>query len=200
MTFGIIGAAAVGQELAWQLILAGHNVVLSNSRGPDSLHELVASMGPQAKAATVAEAANAPVVLLTLPWIKVAEALAPLGDWNGRVLVDATNIFLNYAPTFDIADIGDETGSEIVARLAPGARVVKAFNTLPIGKMFADIMVPNARRVLFLAGDDSDAKTIVARTIEQIGLAPIDLGGLRAGGILMQLRGPLVAVELLKIS
>jgi predicted dinucleotide-binding enzyme len=66
--------------------------------------------------------------------------------------------------------------------------------------MFADIMVPNARRVLFLAGDDGDAKTIVARTIEQIGLAPIDLGGLRAGGTLMQLRGPLVAVELLKIS
>jgi 8-hydroxy-5-deazaflavin:NADPH oxidoreductase len=142
--------------------------VLSNSRGPESLADLIASLGLQAKTGTVAEAARTPIVLLAVPWIKVREVLTPLRDWDGRILIDATNIFLNYAAIFDVDDLDEMTGSEIVARLAPDARVVKAFNTLPMETMFAEPSVPNARRALFLAGDH-----------EPVYAKDFDLGGVR---------------------
>ena len=198
MMIGIIGVAAVGQTLARRLISAGERVTLSNSRGPDSLTDLVASMGPLAAAGAVADAAKAPIVLLAVPWTKVVEVLAPLKPWDGRILVDTTNIFQSYAPAFDVAELGDETGSEIVARLAPGARVVKAFNTLPMSRISADPPAANLRRVLFLAGDYPDANAEIARLIERMNLSPVDLGTLRSGGQLMELRGPLSTLELFR--
>lgn len=197
MNIGMIGAAAVGETLAAEFIQAGHDVVLSNRRGPGSLASLIHKLGPKAKAGTLDQAAACPIVVLAIPWFNVANALQALPKWEGRILIDATNIFLNYFPDFRVADLGEDSGSEIVAGLAPDAKVVKAFNTLPIAGFFFD--VPSGyKRVAFLAGDDAKAKTLVAGLIESIGLAPMDLGALNGGGRLMQLGSVFNGVELLK--
>jgi predicted dinucleotide-binding enzyme len=197
MNIGIIGAAAVGETLAVEFIRAGHEVLLSNRRGPGSLVSLIHRLGPKAKAVTLEQAAACPLVLLAIPWVAVAEALPALPKWEGRILIDATNTFLNYVPDFKVADLGDDSGSEIVARLAPDARVVKAFNTLPINGFFMG-SPDGYKRVTFLAGDDAKAKRLVAELITAIGLAPMDLGSLSSGGRMMQLGGMFNGAELLK--
>ena len=197
MNIGIIGAAAVGETLAAGFIRAGHEVLLSNRRGPASLTALIHRLGHKAKAVTLEQAAACDMVLLAIPWVSVAQVLPALPKWGGRILIDATNTFLSYVPDFKVADLGEDSGSEMIARLAPDARVIKAFNTLPIAGFFNG--APEGyRRVAFLAGDDADAKTLVAGLIKSMGLAPVDLGPLSSGGRLMQLGGIFNGAELLK--
>lgn len=141
MKIGTIGAGTVALAFARQALAAGHQVVLSNSRGPASLQPLVAELGRGASTGTREEAASAEMVLLAVPWPLIPQALAGLPAWDGRILIDATNQFTSLTPAV-VADLGNTTGSEFVARLAPGARVVKALNTL-----FAEyINTPGARR------------------------------------------------------
>ncbi|MGW3851507.1 NADPH-dependent F420 reductase [Streptomyces fagopyri] len=196
MKIGTIGAGTVAAAFARQALTAGHQVVLSNSRGPASLQQFVTELGRGASAGTREEAAAAEMVLLAVPWPVVPRALDALPAWDGRILIDATNQFASLAPVV-IDDLGDTTGSEFVAELAPGARVVKAFNTL-----FAEyIAVPRraaGRVVLFHAGDDVAAKATVASLADRFGFAPLDVGGLRSGGRLMQLGGSLSAQHLLR--
>jgi len=196
MRIGILGAATVGQALARHLADAGYDVVIANSRGPESLRDLVAQLGSRVAAGPIAEALDNPVVILGVPWTRVRDVLTPDIEWHGRVLIDATNIFTRYAPAFEIDDLGADSGSEIVARLAPTARVVKAFNTLPIDVMFAPPRGDGLRRVLFVAGDDADAVALVQRLVTDIHLRPVPIGSLAAGGRLMQLGGPLSGLEL----
>ncbi|WP_193183740.1 NADPH-dependent F420 reductase [Nisaea sediminum] len=196
MNIGILGAATVGQALARHLAAAGHHVTVANSRGPESLRDLAAQLGSRVTAGTVAEALDSPVVILGVPWTKVRDVLTPEIDWDRRVLVDATNIFTRYAPDFEVDDLGAESGSEIVARLAPSARVVKAFNTLPIERMFAPPPTDGLQRILFVAGDDADATAIVEQLIADMHLAPVSVGALGSGGRLMQLGGSLSGLEL----
>src|SRR5215218_8639860 len=126
MRFGIIGAGNIGQAVARHAVAAGHDVIISNRRGGESLASGAAEVG--ATPGTVAEAASAELVLLAVPWAAVPAALEGL-TWDGQVLIDATNAFVSYAP-MKVADLGDQTSSEFVASLAPGVHVVKAFNTL----------------------------------------------------------------------
>jgi len=198
MNIGILGAATAGQALARHLAAAGHPAVIANSRGPESLRDLAAQLGRRVTAGHVTEALDNPVVILGVPWTKLREVLTPEIDWDGRVLVDATNIFKSYAPDFEIDDLGAESGSEIVARLAPSARVVKAFNTLPVETMFAPVPVDGARRVLFVAGDDAGATAIVTQLIADMRLEPVSVGPLASGGRLMQLGGALSGLELFR--
>src|SRR5246127_4044323 len=132
MRFGTIGAGAVALGFAREALRAGHQVVLSNRRGPDSLTDVVAELGNGASAATIAEAASLEYVLFAVPWPNVEDALRGLPLWNGQVLIDATNPFSAYSPKLVLADLGDKGASEVVAALAPGARVVKAFNSIVI--------------------------------------------------------------------
>jgi 8-hydroxy-5-deazaflavin:NADPH oxidoreductase len=188
MDFGTIGAGTVAQAIAGHLVAAGHRVVLSNSRGPTTLEEVVAALGPLATAGTVAEAAAADVVFLAVGWGKVPTALADLPPWEGRILVDTTNL-LGGAGATGVVDIGTETGSELVARHAPGARVVKAFNTLYAKYIAADPRHAEGRQLLFYAGDDTAAKSVFRRVADGIGFAPVDAGPLRDGGRLMEVGG-----------
>lgn len=198
MNFGTIGAGVVAQAIARHLITAGHRVTLSNSRGPSTLDEAVATLGPSASAGTVADAAAADMVFLTVMWPNVPAALADLPSWGGRILVDATNQFANLDPV-EVAALGDQTGSERVATLAPEARVVKAFNTLHAKYIAADPRHPAGRQVLFYAGDDTAAKTTFHEVTDGLGFAPVDVGALRDGGRLMQVGGgPLSALHALK--
>lgn len=199
MKIGIIGASTVGITLATQLISVGHNVLVANSRGPESLKDQLADIDSRLIAASVSEASNCDVVFLAVPWLKVKDILTPDHDWQGRILVDTTNIFISYAPDFQVDDLGGDSGSEIVSRLAPSARTVKAFNTLPFEKIFKP-HDSQFKRVLFLAGDDSSAVEKVAQLIAELELCPIPLGSLAIAGRLMELKGPLSGLELFSPS
>lgn len=194
----MLGAGTVAQALARHAIRQGHEVVLSNSRGPASLTPLVWELGPLASAGTPAEAAAADLVVLAVGWPRVPEVAASLPRLDGTVVVDATNQFATLPPNPRIADLGDLTGSEYVASLLPGARVVKAFNALFAQYIAADPRHAAGRQVLFLAGDDPDAKRTVERLADSFGFAPVDLGPLREGGRLIQLGGPLSGLHVLK--
>ena len=198
MTFGITGAGTIAQALARHLVTAGHSVVLSNSRGPSTLDGVVSTLGPLASGGSVAQAAEADMVFLTVMWPDIPAALADLPPWDGRILVDSTNQFARLDP-IEVADLGDQTGSEWVAALAPGARVIKAFNTLFAEYIAPDPRHPAGRQVLFYAGDDAAAKATFGELVDSFGFAPVDIGALRDGGRLMQVGGgPLSALHALK--
>jgi 8-hydroxy-5-deazaflavin:NADPH oxidoreductase len=196
---GIIGSGAVGRAVATRALAAGIPVILSNSRGPDTLTEVVDELGARASAGTVAQAADADLVVVAIPFIKVPELASEVPDWSGRVVVDATNQFAQYEPTYSgLVDLGDETGSEWVARHLPGATVIKAFNAMFADYIKADPRHHDGRQVLFFAGDDDAVNAEFAAFGEALGFAPVLLGGLRDGGRLMQLGGPLSALHVVK--
>ncbi|MGJ7512320.1 NADPH-dependent F420 reductase [Variovorax sp. GT1P44] len=132
MHIGLIGAGQVAQSFARKAVDAGHNVLFSNSQGPDSLASLTREFGPLASAGTLQDAVNHPVVLLALPWLRVETVLRELPPWRGQILIDPTNGFRTGNPADGLADFQGGSSSELVATLAPGARVVKALNTMLI--------------------------------------------------------------------
>jgi len=128
MKFGTIGAGAVALAFAREALARGHEVVLSSRRGPDALADKVAELGRGASAASVEKAASLEYVLLAVPWRNVESALKGLPAWNGRVLIDATNPFVETTPKLVFADLGGKGASEVVAALAvpPGAGTARA--------------------------------------------------------------------------
>jgi 8-hydroxy-5-deazaflavin:NADPH oxidoreductase len=195
---GTIGAGTVAQAIARHALASGHQVMLSNRRGPAALAELIEELGPAATAVTPTQAASAELVVLAVPWPDILAAVTGLPRWDGRIVIDTTNQYLSLPPSPKIADLGDLTGSEYVASLLPGARVVKAFNTLYGHYIAADPVHDAGRQLLFLAGDDPAAKAQVTDMAAAWGFAPVDLGSLREGGRLMQLGGPLSGLHALK--
>jgi predicted dinucleotide-binding enzyme len=196
MRFGTIGAGAVALGFAREALRAGHEVVLSNRHGPGSLADVVARLGYGASAATGAEAASLDYVLFAVPWPNVEDALRGLPAWNGRVLIDATNPFSAYSPELVLADLGGKGASEVVAALAPGARVVKAFNSIVIERFNQGPAKDGGRRVIFVSGDHAEPIEFVKNLIASFGFAPIHLGGLAVGGRLQQAGGPLAGRDL----
>lgn len=196
---GFIGSGPITQALAHHLVAAQIPVLISNSRGPDSLTELVAELGDAAHAATVEQAAKADIVILAVPFVRVPELADVVPDWSGRIVVDATNQFAQYTPVYSgYVDLGDETGSEWVARHLPGATIIKAFNAMFAAYLAADPRHDDGRQVVFYAGDDTTACADFDQLINTIGFAPVRVGGLRDGGKLMQLGGPLSTLHVIK--
>jgi predicted dinucleotide-binding enzyme len=199
MTIGIIGSGAIGTAFASTLARAGVEAIISNSRGPDSLKQLVRELGPTIKAGRREQAATADIVLVAVNWTKLPAALAGLADWNGRIVIDANNPI--EAPLFKPVDLKGRVSSEVFADLVPGARVVKAFNHLRAEVLAGDPKADGGRRVLFYSGNDPAAKADVAALIERIGFAGIDLGSLGVGGKLAQFPcGPLPNQNLVKLG
>jgi 8-hydroxy-5-deazaflavin:NADPH oxidoreductase len=191
MKFGTIGAGTVALAFARAALAAGHQVILSSRQGPGALAAKVAELGDGASADTVEKAASLDYVLLAVPWPNVEDALHGLPAWNGRVLIDATNPFSEYSPQLVLADLGDRGASEMVAALAPGARVVKAFNSIVTDRFNEGPAKNGGRRVIFVSGDSSEPKEFIKGLIKSFGFEPIDLGGLITGGRLQQAGGPL---------
>lgn len=189
---GIIGAGRLGQAMARTARRAGRSVVIANRRGPESLASVVADIGDGVSAGTAAEAAAASIVVIAVPWDRVSSAVQGL-DWNGRIVIDATN-------DWAADDLGGRTSSELVADLVAGARVVKAANTLGADVLGSDPEESGGRRVIFLSGDDKDAKAEVSILFEAAGFAPIDLGSLAGGGLLQQIHHPLAGVNLIQLT
>lgn len=198
-TVGIIGAGNIAQAVAKHALKAGYEVILSNSKGPASLQSTIATLGQGVKAGTSKDAAQADIVLLALPWLQL-KSLTNLTDWTDRIVIDATNHFITYAPDFQVADLGDKASSEVVAEHIPGARVVKAFNTLYFKILEVDPHEANGKRVIFYSGDEADAKKEVSEFIKSLGFAPIDLGTLATGSKLQQAKGSLASLNLVKLG
>lgn len=192
MKIAMIGAGRMGQALAGLFAEAGHEVLLSNSQGPESLAEIVKELGARCSAATVKDAVEtSDVVFLATPWGKTAAAAAAVSDWSGRIVVDTTNNRTAPGPQ-GLIDVGDRVSSEIVAEYVPGARVVKAFNTTPIPILVAGLGANAGKNnAVYLAGDDADAKALVAGLVASINGVAVDTGNLRNGGYLQGMSGPL---------
>ena len=197
-SFGIIGAGNIGQTVARHLIKAGYPVILSNSKGPESLNELVKSLGAGAKAGSVEDAAKADIVLLSLPWSEVS-SLTGVIDWDNKIVIDATNHFITYAPDFQVADLKGKSSSEVVASQLPGARIVKAFNTLYFKILAKDPREDGGNRVLFVSGDDNSSKAEVSDIIRTLGFGVIDLGDLANGSKLQQAKGSVATLNLIQL-
>lgn len=191
MKIGIVGAGMIGATAARLFAQADHEVAVSNSRGPVSLAPLVAELGPRAQAMTPVDAARwAEVVLLAVPW-RSPEALPPAAAVEGRIVIDAMN---PYAPDGTVMDLRSGSSSELTQQRLPGARLVKAFNTIwfrHLAERARPDLPAEDRHAIFVAGDDALAKRVVMNLIDDIGFGAVDTGTLAAGGRRQQPGTPL---------
>jgi 8-hydroxy-5-deazaflavin:NADPH oxidoreductase len=177
---GILGAGKIGGTLATLLTRAGHDVALANSRGPETLADQVAALGPRAHAATAADAAAfGELVVLAVPLFRHAE-LDP-EPFAGRIVVDADNYYPERDGHIAALDEKKATSSGLLAEQLPGARVVKAFNTIN-WRHLGELGRPDApaadRRAVPVAGDDAAAKAVLVGLIDEIGFTAVDAGTL----------------------
>jgi predicted dinucleotide-binding enzyme len=181
-TIGLIGAGHIGSQVARLAVSHGYDVVISNSRGPDTLSELVTELGPRARAGTVDDAAAAgDIVVVTIPLKNYRRV--PVAPLAGKVVIDTNN----YYPQRDghIPELDDEstTTAELLQRHLPASKVVKAFNHIYAAQLTTDgrpAGTPN-RRALVIAGDDAGAKEIVTRLLDEFGFDTVDAGPLKEG-------------------
>jgi predicted dinucleotide-binding enzyme len=191
MEVGVIGAGRLGQAMARTAVRAGRSVVMANSRGGESLTPVVSALGEGVSAGTVSEAASAGIVVIAVPWDRVPEAVQGL-NWNGQVVIDATN-------DWAADDLQGRTSSEIVADLVAGARLVKAANTLGADVLASDPREAGGQRVMFISGDDADAKAKIVALFQDAGFAAIDLGDLATGGAMQQIHHPLAGLNFIRL-
>jgi hypothetical protein len=201
MRIGFIGAGTLTKTFGRHLINAGHKIIVSNSRGPETLAGFVADLGPGATAGTKIQAAESDVVILATNWVNVPEALKDV-DWHGRILIDATNAHVDRKPDVSpegvnrsIAALNGRSSSEIVAELAVGARLLKSISNIPMA-WIQDFSASKPKTVIFTSGDDNEAKKIVIDLIDSLGFVAIDLGSLSQGGVMHQVGAPLSGLDL----
>jgi predicted dinucleotide-binding enzyme len=178
-TIGFIGSGNIGGQLARLAVAHGYSVVMSNSRGPETLADLVDELGPGARAATPAEAAAAgDIVVVTVP-LKAYEAV-PVAPLEGKVVVDTNNYYFERDGRIPALDEGRATVSGMLQEHLPSSMVVKAFNNI----MAADLTTAGSpagsdeRRALPIAGDDAEAKTLVSALLDEFGFDAVDAGTL----------------------
>jgi 8-hydroxy-5-deazaflavin:NADPH oxidoreductase len=181
-TIGLIGAGQIGSQIARLAVARGYLVVISNSRGPETLATLVAELGPNARAATAMDAAKVgEIVVVTLPLKNYREV--PVEPLGGKIVIDTNN----YYPQRDghIPELDDEstTTSELLQAHLPTSKVVKAFNHIYAAQLTTDGEPAGSknRRALVIAGDDLDAKAAVKDLLDQFGFDTVDAGPLKEG-------------------
>jgi predicted dinucleotide-binding enzyme len=182
MTIGLIGAGHIGSQIARLSVASGHQVVLSNSRGAESLSGLVADLGPGARAGTPAEAARAgDLVVVTIP-LKHYRSV-PVEPLAGKIVVDTNNYYPQRDGHIRELDEGSTTSAELLQAHLPTSQVVKAFNHLHAEALTTDGQAAGtpSRRALVIAGDDPAAKAVVSRLIDQFGFDVVDAGPLTEG-------------------
>lgn len=188
MKIGIIGAGNIGANAAKLFVKAGHEIALANSRGAETLQDLIAELGENARAVSIEEAAKfGDVVFVSIPFGKYKTLTAEAFD--GKIVIDSNNYYPDRDGSFAELDDDKTTSSELLAAHLLGARIVKGFNTIWFEhlKTQGDVNLPvKERRAIFIAGDDAEAKKTVARLIEEIGFAAVDTGDLRDGGATQQ--------------
>jgi predicted dinucleotide-binding enzyme len=194
MKIGIIGSGNIGATAAKLFANAGHEVAISNSRGPESLTSVVNSIGANIKAKSVEDAIKfGEVILLAIPWRKRQELLPASELFDSKIVIDAMN---PYSENFEIIDLDNSTSSseEVLKKIPSSSRLVKAFNTIyyeHLGTRGDPNLSIEQRFAIFVAGDDTDAKATVSKLIEDIGFAAVDTGSLREGGRKQQPGSPI---------
>jgi 8-hydroxy-5-deazaflavin:NADPH oxidoreductase len=182
MKIGIIGAGRIGQAVARRLVTAGHEVMLSNAAGPESLAAVKKALGGKAHAGTVQDAAAyGEVVFVAIPVAAMYDL--PAAELDGKIVVDATNYYPQRDGQIPELDDGSIGSSELLARDLPGSRVVKAMNTMSYVRLAREAKLPGAagRLAIPLASDDLPAKEIVSGLIDDMGFDPVDAGTLADG-------------------
>jgi 8-hydroxy-5-deazaflavin:NADPH oxidoreductase len=184
MKIGIIGAGNIGSNVARLFVESGNEVVISNSRGPETLQNLVAELGHRAKAVHIDDAAKfGDVVFVSIPFGKFKQL--PAEAFAGKIVIDSNNYYPSRDGNVSEIDQGKITSSELLAAHLRGARVVKAFNTIRSEHLKSQggiNLSREDRRAIFIAGDDLKAKQIVSKLIDEIGFSAVDTGSLREGG------------------
>jgi len=184
MKIGVVGSGNIGGNAARLFVRAGHEVALSNSRGGEGLDALVKELGDKAHATTIENAAKfGDVVLVAIPFGNYRDL--PADAFKGKVVIDTGNYYPERDGKVPALDQDETTSSELMSAHLKEARLVKGFNTIYFKHLASqgDTRLPlEDRRAIFIAGDDSQAKEIVARLIEEIGFAAVDTGFLHEGG------------------
>jgi predicted dinucleotide-binding enzyme len=197
MSYAIIGFGKIGQALAKAFAREGIEVSVATTRDPESFASDAAAIGPTIVPKKLAEAVKADTIFLAVRFEAHPDVAKALPIWEGKTVVDVTNAY-GVPPE----DLGGQPSSKVVARAFAGGRVVKGFNHLPAAVLAEDPAVHGGKRVVFLASDDEDAASEIGALAENLGFAPIKLGGLSEGGLLVQARGnswaPLIFQDLFK--
>src|SRR5258706_16470959 len=181
-TIGLIGAGHIGSQIARLAVANGYNVVISNSRGPGTLSGLVAELGPNARAATAAEAAQSgEIVVITIP-LKEYRTV-PVDPLAGKIVIDTNNYYPQRDGHIPELDNESTTTSELLQAHLPTSKVVKAFNHIYAAQLTTDgkRTGTNNRRALAIAGDDPAAKATVTERFDQFGFDTVDAGPLKEG-------------------
>jgi predicted dinucleotide-binding enzyme len=184
MSYAIIGFGQIGHALARTFARKGIEVSVATTRDPRSFAADAAAIGPQVIPATLAEAVKADVIFLAVRFESHPEVAKALPTWKGKTIVDVTNTY-GVSPE----EMGGPSSSRAVAQAFTGARLVRGFNHLVAAVLEQDPAMHGGRRVVFLASDDDGAAAEIGALAETLGFAPIQLGGLSEGGLLVQTRG-----------
>ncbi|MFE2716516.1 NADPH-dependent F420 reductase [Streptomyces mirabilis] len=189
--YAIIGTGNIGSALAILFDRAGIDVSIANTRGPESIPEF----GTTVHAVTLEEALESDVIFIAIPFLAVEDFGKKLPNWDGKIVIDTTNAY--YAPNAE-AVLKGRLSSDFAAEALPGAVIVKAFNQLPAKTLAAKNPSAQSKRVLFVSSNSEDASTEVARLVEQLGLAAVELGRIDEGGRLIQAPNALVLRNLVE--
>jgi len=184
MSYAIIGFGNIGQALAKAFARKGVEVSVATTRDPESFASAAAAIGPTIIPKTLAEAVKADILFLAVRFESLPDVAKALPTWKGKTIIDVTNAY-GVPPE----ELGGQPSSKFVAHAFTGARLVKGFNHLGAASLAQDPAVHGGRRVVFLASDDNAAADQVGALAENLGFAPIKLGGLSEGGLLVQARG-----------
>jgi predicted dinucleotide-binding enzyme len=191
----IVGSGNIGSALARLFARAGIEVSIANTRGPESLSPLTASLGSGVHAVPLTVALDSEVIFLAIPFSAVEQFGTSLPDWTGKIVVDTTNA--HYTP--NSADIlQGRLSAHYAAEKLPGADIVKAFNQLPANTLAAELDPEVGRRVIFIATDVPEAGERVAELVGDLGLAAVHLGRIDEGGRLIQAPNALVLRNLIE--
>ena len=184
MSYAIIGFGEIGQTLARAFARSGIEVSVATTRDPESVASTAAAIGPQVIPRTLAEAVKSDILFLAVRYGSHREVAKALPNWQGKTIVDVTNAY-GVPP----GELGGQPSARVVAQAFTGARLVKGFNHLVASVLDQDPAVHGGRRVVFLSSDDDAAATEIGALAEKLGFAPIQLGGLSEGGLLVQAQG-----------
>ena len=184
MSYSIIGFGQIGHALAKAFARKGIEVSVATTRDPESFASDAAAIGPEVIPTTLAEAVTADIIFLAVRFESHPDVAKALPTWQGKTIVDVTNAY-GVPPE----QLGGQPSSKFVAQAFPGGRLVKGFNHLVAPVLDQDPAVHGGRRVVFLASDDDDAAVEIGALAENLGFAPIKLGGLSEGGLLVLARG-----------
>jgi predicted dinucleotide-binding enzyme len=184
MSYAIIGFGNVGQALAKAFARSGIEVSVATTRDPESFASVAAAIGPTIIPKKLAEAIEADIVFLAVGFESHRDVAKALPTWRGKIIVDVTNAY-----GVPLEELGGQPSAKVVAQAFTGGRLVKGFNHLVAAVLAQDPAVHGGRRVVFLASDDDDAAAEIGALAENLCFAPIKLGGLSEGGLLVQARG-----------